>query len=53
MTARVGQSAQPGGANSQSRPLARIVAVGIAIFAALWPVIGDLLREVIRWIHAH
>ena len=36
-----------------SKPFARIVAVGIAIFAALWPVIADLLREIIRWIHAH
>jgi hypothetical protein len=36
-----------------SKPFARIVAIGIAIFAALWPVIADLLREIIRWIHAH
>jgi len=36
-----------------SKPFARIIAVGIAIFAALWPVIADLLREIIRWIHAH
>ncbi len=36
-----------------SKPLARIIAVGIAIFAALWPVIADLLREIMRWIHAH
>jgi hypothetical protein len=36
-----------------SKPFARIIAVGIAIFAALWPVLADLLREIIRWIHAH
>lgn len=36
-----------------SKPFARIIAVGIAIFAALWPVIADLLREIVRWIHAH
>src|SRR5271156_4823025 len=36
-----------------SRPLARIVAIGVAIFAALWPIVADLLREIIRWIHAH
>jgi hypothetical protein len=36
-----------------TKPFARIIAVGIAIFAALWPVIADLLREIIRWIHAH
>jgi len=36
-----------------SKPFARIVAVGIAIFAALWPVIADLLREILRWIRAH
>ena len=46
-------STRPGAAALGSRPLARIVAVGIAIFAALWPVVADLLREIIRWIHAH
>ena len=61
MPAQLGQSAKlgaatyarPGAAALGSRPLARIVAVGIAIFAALWPVVADLLREIIRWIHAH
>jgi hypothetical protein len=42
-----------GVASPGSKPFARIIAVGIAIFAALWPVIADLLREIIRWIHAH
>jgi hypothetical protein len=45
--------ARPGAAALGSRPLARIVAIGIAIFAALWPIVADLLREIIRWIHAH
>jgi hypothetical protein len=45
--------AQPGGAALGSRPLGRIIAIGIAIFAALWPVVADLLREIFRWIHAH
>jgi hypothetical protein len=60
MPAQLGQSAKlgtatyarPGAAALRSRPLARIIAVGIAIFAALWPVVADLLREIIRWIHA-
>jgi|SRR5271155_1085846 hypothetical protein len=61
MPAQLGQSAKlgiasytrPGGAALGPRPLARIIAIGIAIFAALWPVVADLLREIFRWIHAH
>jgi len=61
MPAQLGESAnpsaasyaRPGGAALGSRPLARIVAIGVAIFAALWPIVADLLREIIRWIHAH
>jgi hypothetical protein len=45
--------ARPGAAALGSRPLGRIIAIGIAIFAALWPVVADLLREIFRWIHAH
>ncbi len=60
-SARLGESAKlraatyvrPGAAALGSRPLGRIVAIGIAIFAALWPMVADLLREIIRWIHAH
>jgi hypothetical protein len=54
-SARFGAAApaQPGVASRDSKPFARVIAVGIAIFAALWPVIADLLREIIRWIHAH
>jgi hypothetical protein len=61
--AQLGQPSQPGipapvselftGAPSPAaKPFARLIAVG-AIFAALWPEIADLLREIIRWIHAH
>ena len=61
MPAQLGESpkrdaanyARPGAAALGSRPLARIIAIGIAIFAALWPVVADLLREILRWIHAH
>jgi hypothetical protein len=61
MPAQLGQSgklgavsyARPGAAALGSRPLGRIIAIGIAIFAALWPVVADLLREIFRWIHAH
>jgi hypothetical protein len=61
MPAQLGQSAKlgaapyvrPGAAALGSRPLARIIAIGIAIFAVLWPIVSDLLREIIRWIHAH
>jgi Family of unknown function (DUF5763) len=54
-SAKVGAAtyARPGAVALGSRPLARIIAVGIAIFAALWPVVADLLREIIRWIQAH
>jgi Family of unknown function (DUF5763) len=31
----------------------RIAAAGIGILAALWPIIFDVLRVIIRWIHAH
>jgi hypothetical protein len=61
MPAQLGQPAtpaaasytRPGAAPLGSRPRGRIIAIGIAIFAALWPVVADLLREIIRWIHAH
>jgi hypothetical protein len=61
LPAQLGQSAQagatsperPGAASLGSKPFGRIIAIGIAIFAALWPVVADLLREIIRWIHAH
>src|ERR1700691_4554760 len=53
LSAQLGETAQPGVARSGSKPFARVIAVGIAIFAALWPVIAELLREIFRWINAH
>ncbi|MFZ3215416.1 MAG: hypothetical protein WA192_05080 [Candidatus Acidiferrales bacterium] len=53
MPAQPSRSGQPGVASRSSRSLPRIVAAGLAILAAIWPVVADLLREIIRWIHAH
>jgi hypothetical protein len=50
---QLGRSTQPTAAPRDSKPFARVIAVGIAIFAALWPVIADLLREIFRWINKH
>jgi hypothetical protein len=44
---------QPGAAKVARRVLPRVVGAGIGILAAMWPVLADLLREVIRWIHSH
>jgi hypothetical protein len=43
---------QPGGAKPASGTASRLAA-GIGILAAMWPVLADLIREVIRWIHSH
>jgi hypothetical protein len=43
---------QPGGAKAASGTASRLAA-GIGILAAMWPVLADLIREVIRWIHSH
>jgi hypothetical protein len=53
LPAQLGLPSQQGVARSDSKRFARVIAVGIAIFAALWPVIADLLREIFRWINAH
>ena len=53
LPAQLGEASQPGVARSGSKPFARVIAVGIAMFAALWPVIAELLREIFRWINAH
>jgi hypothetical protein len=42
-----------GGAKIASRGVSRVVAAGIGILAAMWPILADLLREVLRWIHSH
>jgi hypothetical protein len=31
----------------------RIAAAGIGILAALWPILFDVLRIIIRWLRAH
>src|ERR1700722_12371326 len=36
-----------------SRGVPRIAAATIGILAALWPIIFDVLRIIIRWIRAH
>jgi hypothetical protein len=47
------QPGEPGGPKVAARGVSRVVAAGIGILAAMWPVIADVLREVLRWIHAH
>jgi hypothetical protein len=42
-----------GGPKAAGKGVSRVVAAGIGILAAMWPVIADVLREVLRWIHAH
>lgn len=44
---------RPGAEKVARRALPRVVGAGIGILAAMWPVLADLLREVIRWIHSH
>lgn len=36
-----------------SKPSKKFVASLLAIAAVLWPYLVDIVREVIRWIHAH
>lgn len=35
------------------RGLTKVAGAGIGILAAMWPIIFDLVRALIRWIHAH
>ncbi|MGA7916628.1 MAG: hypothetical protein WCA00_15450 [Candidatus Acidiferrales bacterium] len=44
---------QPDAPKAATRGVPRVVAAGIGILAAMWPVLADLLREVLRWIHSH
>ena len=44
---------QPGGVLQAAKPRARLVAAVLGILGLLWPLLGDIVREVIRWIHAH
>src|ERR1700693_1754314 len=44
----------PGGTPaSTSKPSKKFVASVLAIVAVIWPYLADIVREVIRWIHAH
>jgi hypothetical protein len=43
---------RPGEAKATSGAASRLAA-GIGILAAMWPVLADVIREVIRWIHSH
>ncbi len=47
------QPGELGGPKVAARGVRRVVAAGIGILAAMWPILADLLREVLRWIHSH
>jgi hypothetical protein len=36
-----------------SKPSKKLIASLLAIAAVVWPYLADIVREVIRWIHAH
>jgi hypothetical protein len=36
-----------------ARPSKKLAASILAIIAVIWPYLADVLREVLRWIHAH
>jgi hypothetical protein len=44
-----GTTKKPGG----HRGLPQIVGAGIGILAAMWPIIFDVVRSIIRWLHSH
>ena len=46
---------QPDGvaASGISKPSKKFIASLLAIAAVVWPYLADIVREVIRWIHAH
>jgi hypothetical protein len=45
---------QPGAALAGiSKPSKKLAASLLAIVAVIWPYLADIVREVIRWIHAH
>jgi hypothetical protein len=35
------------------RGIPQIVGAGIGILAAMWPIVFDVLRAIIRWLHSH
>jgi hypothetical protein len=38
---------------SSGRGLPQIVGAGIGILAAMWPILFDVVRSIIRWMHSH
>jgi len=45
---------QPGAAiGGIAKPSKKLLASLLAIVAVIWPYLADIVREVIRWIHAH
>ncbi len=53
---QLGQSARLGVTLPAAGRKSRLAAIGVAaliIFDNLWPVISDIFRDIIRWIHAH
>jgi hypothetical protein len=45
---------QPGAAiGGIAKPSKKLIASLLAIVAVIWPYLADIVREVIRWIHAH
>jgi hypothetical protein len=36
-----------------SKPSKKFIASVLAIVAVAWPYLADIVREVVRWIHAH
>ena len=47
-----GASATPS-ANTPATPSKKIIAAFIAISGLLWPLLSDVVREILRWLHAH
>ena len=43
----------PDAAKAAAKGVARLLGAGIGILAAMWPLLADVIREVIRWIHSH
>lgn len=43
----------PDAAKAAAKGVARLVGAGIGILAAMWPILADVIRDVMRWIHSH
>jgi len=44
---------QPGGGLRSGKRPTKLVAAVLAALGLLWPLLGDIVREVVRWIHSH